>query len=258
MILSFSILFSLLILIILFIILFFLFPQFFHNLFIQPQQLPQTPRTDIICNIKFNTESNESSFSCSNPEYNPPSFPTKNINIVSDKIIKISFSKETNSFGKDQFYYYFVVPYVFTVDFFVDLNLKNIIINSLDELLIALDNVDSKFNQQLIDKNIQDKCLNLTRLARGESKPPYNVTCIFFPGGFTTIKSLSDLMNKSFLPALNTTVQLDYFNYILNKIQTTNTLSIFEYIIYLSLLNSLKLKNYNYVAQCKAPRQIFC
>lgn len=214
-------------------------------------------RKDIICTVKFNLESNQESFTCSNPEFSS-GFSDKNINIISDKIIKISYSKETNSFGKDEYYYYFVLPYAFSVNFLVDLNSKSIVINTLQDLLTALDTVDSNYYNDLTSKNIQDKCLNLTRDIRGESKPPYNVACIFFPGGFNKIKGLVSLMQKSFIPALNESVKSEYYDYLVDKIKNTNTLSIFEYIVFLTLLDSFKLKNYNYVAQCNSVKQIFC
>jgi hypothetical protein len=226
-----------------------------------PTSNEKRTNVDIICTVNINDFTN---FTCKDPKTdesadyvpdNMPEYPTYSstnhlINIINGKVFKLSFSEEINSSGNKILDYYVLVPYSFIVDFVIDLSLGDIKINSLQDLLNIFDKIDNDFDKLTV---ITDKCLKLKPGIRSESKPPYNTTCIFFPG-LSKIGALADTIEKILLPYIPENVQTQYFNIIDNKIKDspTPTLTVIEYVIFLSMFNRLKKKKINYVSQCKS------
>jgi len=192
--------------------------------------------------INIDCTVNGNIYKCSNPEN------LDNTIIITDgPIFKISYSTEINTFGETTIDYYIIVPFVFIIDYIISVNTKEIVINSLNDFIKSLDIV----NQQYINtNNIPDKCLNVPLKIRNDSKPPYNTTCIFFDNGFGKLSAISNTIEKSLLPGIPDNVLNDYFNLISDKIKTTSTLTVFEYVMYMSLLNKLKNKNNKYLTLC--------
>jgi hypothetical protein len=181
-------------------------------------------------------------YKCSNPQN-----LDKNITITDGPIFKISNSVEIDNFNKSTTDYYIIVPFVFIVDYIVSISTKEIVINSLNDFTKSLDDVERNYNNT---NTIPGKCLNIPLKIRTESKAPYNTTCIFFDNGFGKISALSNIIEKSLLPALPDNVLNDYFNLTSNKINTISILTIFEYVMYLALLNKVKNKNNKYLTLC--------
>ena len=200
--------------------------------------------TDIICNV---LDKPNQSITCIDPESSTDTY----ITITEGEIIKISFSeeKEKGSNPKTNLDYYLILPYVFTVNYAVSLGTGEIVINTLDDLLNSFKKVERDYNS---GNTIPGKCLKVKSETRAESKPPYNETCLFFDMGFSKIRAITDLITDVYIPFIPVQVLNDYYSLLSSKIKNTNSLSIFEYVMYLTLLNKVKQKNYNYVSQCQS------
>lgn len=233
-----------------------------------PKSSEKRTPVDIICTVNINDFMD---FSCTDPKTdetadnipeNMPEYPAysstkQSINIINGKVFKLSFSEEVNTSGNKILDYYVLVPYAFIVDFIIDLSLGAIKIQSLQDLFNTFDKIDSDFDKLTVASNkpalIPDKCLKLQPSIRGESKPPYNTTCIFFPG-LSKIGALSDTIEKILLPYIPENVQNEYFNMIDKKIKDTPipTLTVIDYVIFLSMLNRLKKKKIDYKTECNS------
>lgn len=134
----------------------------------------------------------------------------------------------------------------FISDGFILVSTKDIIINTLDDLLKFFNDMEDQF---IRENTIPDKCLSVSQKIREESKEPYNQICIFFPG-LNKINVISNLLETSLLPFLSDTVKNDYYNMIESKLINDNTLTILEYTMYLALLNTIKKSNFKYFTLC--------
>lgn len=194
---------------------------------------------DIICNV---VDAPSEKIQCMSPE------SSDYIKITTGDIIKISSSRETQrGSGKVRVDYYLMVPYVFFVDYSISLATQEIVINTLADLLSSFQSVEKNYNK---NNNIADKCLNVSLDTRNKSDFPYNQTCLFFDTGFSKMKSIVQTIIKTQFPYIPKNVLNDYYNYILSKVKQTKTLSIFEYIMYLGLLN-YPINKSNYILQCQ-------
>lgn len=219
---------------------------------------PTRFKVDINCKI----DANNLTYTCSDPENGDydkqsklddfPAYTTKDkkITVENGKVLKISFSEEVNSSGIKTLDYYILIPYSFIVDFVIDLSLGEKSIKTLQDLYNSFDKIDTEFDKLTTKLSLSDKCLKLKPNIRSESKPPYNTSCIFFPG-LSKFGALADTLEKVFLPYIPENVQNEYFNIIDKKIKEPKpTLSVIEYVLFLGMLNRLKKKKLNYTVQC--------
>jgi hypothetical protein len=171
----------------------------------------------------------------------------KIIKLTSGPIFKISSSEETDAFNVKTNDYYIIVPFVFIVDFIVSVNLGDYDFKSVQDFIKEINKVDAKYDQT---NAIPDKCLKLPMKTRGESKAPYNTTCIFFPG-FTSIGALITTIQKALVDKIPINVLTDYYNMIDTKIQGKNPeITIFEYVMYVASMNKVKSTKYRYYGTC--------
>lgn len=205
----------------------------------KPLTKPKRNNMDIICNV---LDDPTQKIQCIDPE-NQNDKPTY-ITITEGDIIKIGKSLE-----KTRVNFYLIMPYVFAVDYAVNLGKKQIVINTLDDLLKSFKTVEADYNSS---NTIADKCLNVPNATRSKSAPPYNTTCLFFDTGFSNITGLTTTLERAILPFIPTVVQSEYLDLLVAKIKGENSLTIFEYIMYLAMINVNKSKQYSYVAQCQS------
>jgi hypothetical protein len=191
---------------------------------------------ELSCEIKSDL------FTCSHP------INYKNIKLSSGEILKISFSNEQDSFGKKTTDYYIIVPYIFIVDFFIALSSNEIKFNTLDDFLLKIQQIDTEYENNKM-------CLNLQLKTRGESKPPVNTTCIFF--NFTNLGSLVKIFEKSLIKYIPVNILKDYYNKIDIKIKN-GQVTIFEYVMYISSLNTINNKINTYYSICNSDNTISC
>lgn len=206
---------------------------------------------EITCSVKINPDT----FGCVSMDDS-----SKVINIVDGKILKLSYTDEPKSKGSSEIvrYYYIILPYYFAVEYPLQIGTGGIKINTLDDLLKSFDAAhDESYN--LIDKSVSDKCLAV-KVDKREAKPPYNTACIFMDGGFSTINSISDIFFKAILKSKNIpqTVINDYYNLLKSKIDKDNTLTLFEYVMYIALFKILNENKYNFMSLCDSERNVEC
>ena len=197
--------------------------------------------TQLDCTVNDNNK-----YTCTDPSTN------KIITLVNGPIFKISNSVEKDSFGKETQEYYLIAPFVFIVDAIISVSLKEIPINSLQDLLKFFDDTENRYNTE---NTIPDKCLKVSIKTREESKPPYNQTCIFFPG-LNKIDAIASTIQKSLLPYISDKILNQYFTTIDEKIKSNKSLTFLEYIMYIALLNHIKKYNYKYYTLCTSDNQI--
>lgn len=178
-------------------------------------------------------------YTCTNP------LDSKKIKLKNGNVVKISSSTESDGYNKTQDFY-LMVPYIFIVDTIVNLGTRSINVRTLDDLLVLFERIDARFDTET---KVRNKCMNIGSKTRNESKPPYNTTCIFFPG-LSKIEAISNTLEKSFLPSIPENVLNEYFNLVDSKIKRDDALTFMEYIMYLALLNKLKKSNYKYYTTC--------
>lgn len=225
-------------------------------------------------NCSISNISNNLINACSNP------FDDSHIiELVEGPILKISKSSETHNdidksnkpivINTDN--YYIIMPYVFAIDYANKLSKGLLLIETLPELLESFDDVENRFNNQ---NTIPDKCLGTSSSIRTESTAPYNTTCLFFPG-LSSITAVSNTIQLAILPFIPLNILNEYYSAITKKIKDTkktfidtnvgcikdkktcntnvqfiSTLTILEYVMYLSLINYTKSGNYKYFGQC--------
>lgn len=195
-------------------------------------------RKQLDCTVNLNKST------CSDPTNN------KIITLTDGPILKLSYSTEKDSFGKTSKNYYIIAPYIFIIDTGISLASKEIIINSLEDLVNLFDTLDKRF---ISENTIPDKCLNVPIKIREEAKAPYNTTCIFFPG-LNKIDSIEKIIQKSLFPYIGDSILTEYFVLINTKLNSQNpTLSVLEYVMYLALVN--RKSNYNYYTLCTSDDQ---
>lgn len=171
----------------------------------------------------------------------------KIIKLTSGPIFKISSSEETDAFNVKTNDYYIIVPFVFIVDFIVSVSLGDYDFKSVQDFTKEINKVDAKYEQT---NTIPDKCLKLPMKTRGESKAPYNTTCIFFPG-FTSIGALITTIQKTLVEKIPIAVLTDYYNMIDTKLQGKDPeITIFEYVMYVASMNKVKSTKYRYYGTC--------
>jgi len=194
---------------------------------------------DCTVTLPSNDFVNSGKYTCSDPTNN------KIITLTDGPILKISYSTEKDSFGKETKNYYIIAPYIFIINTGISLASKDIIINSLQDLVDLFDKIDKQF---VSENTIPDKCLNVPIKTREEAKAPYNTTCIFFPG-LNKVNSIETIIEKAFFPYIQNSILTDYFDLINTKLASqTPTLTILEYVMYLALLN--RKPTFNYYTLC--------
>lgn len=186
---------------------------------------------------QLNCTVNLNKYTCSDPSN------TKIITLTDGPIFKISYSNQTDSFDKVTKNYYILAPYVFMVNTGVSLATKEISINSLQDLLALFDKID---NQYVAENKIPDKCLNVPIGLRNTNT--YNTTCLFFL--INRIDILENLIKKTFFPYINQSILLDYFNLINKKISENQTITVLEYVMYITIFN--RMSKFKYSVKCKS------
>jgi hypothetical protein len=179
---------------------------------------------------------NKGNYKCLNPE-------TENsISLIDGKVFKISSSEEIDE-KNTTINYYIIAPLVFLSDILIELSLKELDVDNLEEFF---DYVEYRFNEE---NKIKDKCLKVPLKIREESKAPYNTTCIFFDG-LNKINVLGDVLLDAFIPSIKKRVINEYFDLLLFKIEQESALSIIEYCMYLAILK--QKKGFKYVGTCSS------
>lgn len=167
------------------------------------------------------------------------------ITLTEGPILKISYSieKDPPDTGTDVRKYYIIAPYVFMVNAGISLATKEIIINSVQELLALFDKIDKQY---ISENTLPDKCLNLPVKTRGKSD--YSTTCLFF--SLKQIEAIEGIIRKSMFPYIQASILDEYFNVLNKKIAAENpTLTILEYVMYIALLN--RTSKFEYYTTCK-------
>lgn len=193
--------------------------------------------------LELSCEVKSDLFTCINP------INFKNIKLSSGEILKISFSNEQDSFGKKTTDYYIIVPYIFMVDFFIAISSNEIKFTTLDDFLLKIRQIDTEYENNKM-------CLNLLLKTRSEAKPPVNTTCFFF--NFTNLGSLVKIFEKSLIKYIPVNIIKDYYTKIENKIKNNEIISIFEYVMYVSSLNTINSKLNTYYSICNSDNTITC
>lgn len=188
-----------------------------------------------------NIKDGSPAYTCTHPDN------FKIIKLTSGPIFKISVSEEIDAFNVKTNDYYIIVPFVFIVDFIVSVSLGDYEFKSVQDFINEINKVDAKYEQT---NTIPDKCLKLPMKTRGESKAPYNTTCIFFPG-FTSIGALITTMQKTLVEQVPINILTDYYNMIDVKLQAkTPEITVFEYVMYVASMNKVKSTKYRYYGTC--------
>jgi hypothetical protein len=164
------------------------------------------------------------------------------IKIISGPLARISYSLETKPDGTIERDYYFYMPYDFIISFLIDLQAGNININSLGELEAKFNVIDQQFTRPRDTPIVYD---NILKKVRNASEAPYNTTVFFY--NVFNIAVVSDLINKSILPKINSTILNQYYIKIQTKLNESNSITLFEYIMYITIYNYLNNKNLKYV-----------
>ncbi len=199
------------------------------------------------CTVKL--ENNNSLYTCTHPD------TSKVIKLVSGPVFKLSYSEEVDAFKEKTYDYYIIVPFAFIVDFIVDVSLKEIEFTSLNQFLAEIKKVDQNYESR---NSIPDKCLSVPMNTRAESKPPYNTTCIFFPG-FTSIGALVSTLQKTFIKEIPENILREYYNMIDAKVKGENPeLTVFEYVMYVASMNTVNNTKYRYFGLCDSEVNITC
>jgi len=162
------------------------------------------------------------------------------ITLTDGPIFKISYSIEKEK-DSDVRKYYIIAPYIFIVNTGISLATKEVVINSVQELLALFDKIDTQY---ISENTLPDKCLNVPTKSRSDSM--YNTTCMFFP---LQIETIEGIIKKSILPYIQESILNEYFNLINKKIAENPTLTILEYVMYIALLN--RTSNFEYYTSCK-------
>lgn len=196
-------------------------------------------RTQLDCTV------NDNIYDCSNPKNN------KKIKLISGPLFKLSSSTEVDSFGKSSINYYILASLSFLSTDIISVGTKEIVINTLDDLLNFFNASEDKFNKE---NTIPDKCLNVSTKIREESKAPYNSTCIFFPG-LNKIDVIANTLERVLFPFLPDSVMNGYFNMIESKLNNDTVLTILEYTMYLALLNKIKNSQLKYFTLCTSDNE---
>lgn len=178
----------------------------------------------------------------------------KKIFLKSGPLFKLSSSVDIDYFNKSTTNYYILASLSFLTEGFSEVATKEIIINTLDDLLTFFNNMENQFVRE---NTIPDKCLGVSTKIREESKDPYNTVCIFYPG-LNTIHSIVDTLEKALLPFLSDKVLIDYYNMIESKLTNISELTILEYTMYLALLNKIKNSQFKYFTLCESDNNVNC
>jgi hypothetical protein len=166
-----------------------------------------------------------------------------NIKLITGPLARISYSLEDINNGSERDYYFYI-PYDFIVSFIIEIQSGNVIINSVNELDAKLNIIDEQFIKPRMIPIIFD---NVQKKIRNSGVEPYNTTCFFY--NLYNIGDISSLIQKSILPKININILQNYFNNIQKKINETNTITLFEYIMYITINNYIDNKNIKYVIQ---------
>jgi hypothetical protein len=205
-----------------------------------------TDNTNITCNILNNPES----IKCIDPQ-SDINYPTY-ITIINDDIIQISSSINTTKSNRTTTDYYIILPYSFLIDYPIELSTNTIVLNTLDDLLLSFNNIGSNFKTN--SNLMPGKCLNVTLDKMTDDV--YKQTCLFFNPAISQLPTIIDTITLILLPYLPASVLNDYYNLLDSTIKNTKTLTIFQYIMYLALLNNVKQKKY--FSQCNSIQTINC
>lgn len=178
----------------------------------------------------------------------------------SGDIIKQSYSIEENNVKS---YYLYVVIDIFTT-FSIGINapelngdgednsLTRIIVNNLDDLLKAFDYIENSFKVSLTDEQFMKKdpnftCDNVSKKDR-ENSEEYAKLCIFYE--IDTIGNITESFIELFKDKgkkISRTIWIEYLELLNNKIYSNNWITLFEYIMYISLYNYLTKSNYKLI-----------
>lgn len=159
----------------------------------------------------------------------------ENYTITTGDLIHISNSSSTD--------YYFYIPYSLIVTFNVAVQSNKIVINSLSDLLYNFASIETEFQKQITNLNVT--CDNLLPKIRNKSGVPYNTLAFFYD--VSAIGATAILFRNTFLKSIPTSVQSQYLATLQQKIKNSNTLTLFEYVMYLAINNS----NANYISLIK-------
>ena len=153
----------------------------------------------------------------------------KFINIYNDGLIELS---EYNYEESDVIKLYVYASYKLFVDFNISILSGELKINSLDDLNRGFNNVKQTLG-----------CENV--LYRERENDKYKTQCLFY--GISDLPVISETFTKTFIPAIPRDVLVSYFASVKLKIQLLNKLSLFEFVMYMTLENYLNNRNYKYV-----------
>lgn len=189
----------------------------------------------------------------------------KLINVKSGDLIKISKSSEVDLDGKryNSYYLYAIYDLIVTLPTSINMGLKNvdnnsgtpIIINSLLDFKTACAKMERSFqisldDEKLIQEDNSLSCDNVPRdirqpknFANSKKSNKYSTLCFFYEK--SDIGSLCDLLQDILIKYINKSILEEYLSELKTKITKNITITIFEYIIYIILVNYLR-ENSNY------------
>lgn len=127
---------------------------------------------------------------------------------------------------------YIYVSYKLLIDFNVSLSTQSLQINTLDDFNTILNTLKNDIScDNLIKKNIGNDI--------------YKTQCLFYNVG--NIPDISDTFIKTFIPIISKDILVSYFAALKLKLSVQNKLSLFEYVMYISLENYLNNRNWKYL-----------
>jgi len=139
-------------------------------------------------------------------------------------IIGMSFNPET----KENYIYAY---YDFLINFIVEYNKNPINIYSLDNLYNIINSIYDKNDEKMKLENLSH--LNLT--SKQQNNKQLSEYLIFFEDPIG-LKQLSNIISKSFLTKYEDYSKFDYYYYLKSQIYSSETLTFFEFIMYLSYI----------------------
>lgn len=217
------------------------------NLLIYGNTIKQIKRKEITCRITKDPDSMQCIDIENDNDY---------ITITDGILAHPSYTDEQNKNGKELRYYYITIPYNFVIDRLIMLNNGEIVINNIDDLYKFLN--DSEIEAKKTLEKLNDKCLGVKVDIRDKSSTPYNTLCTFYSGGFSKIDSLSELFKTILLNKIPKDTIDQYYYVLIDKITSTKSLTLFEYIIYIAIYKYNNQDKYKYVSLCYGPNSVDC
>lgn len=132
---------------------------------------------------------------------------------------------------------YIYVSYKLFVDFNINILSGGLKIDTLDDLNKEFNNI----------KETLISCENVLYKERESEK--YKMDCLFYDT--FDIPVISDTFIETFIPAISRDILVSYYASIKLKIQLLNKVSLFEYVMYITLENYLNDRNYKYIINVK-------